>query len=793
MLRRLIASLVPHSPAKRRQKRISPCQFQALEPRLLLSTISGRVWLDANINGIQDPEINGFESEFEDGLAAITVELYNNSNQLLDTTSTDNDGLFSFTGLDAGSYKLKYDTTIDIDSTEHQLTFQNATFGQANLPTMDSDANTLSGQTNVIVLGEDETVDDQGAGYAPIFSLVSGTSVVVGQNYNFELDFALPDYLTGYPTTIEWYAGDSDHDLSITEQTTNNSMGDLFVTVDFDTYDSNHFFDTQFKRDLLQYAASSVANRFGDTLLAIEPDENNSWTMGITQPDFDLSSLGENEGEPYIEIEGGTIAQNEILIFTGATDLGSSTLGTGGPGSYGAFGFQDFFDILQGRGQAGALGSSASQTDVSLWGGSIRFDTDSNWYFGLNTDDIGFSQYDFLSVAMHEMLHAYGFGISDSWDNLVSSGTFTGTESTSLYGSNPPLNQYNSHFQNGLTDPDTGEEAAMDPTITNGVRKGVTAIDYAAMDDIGWDLLDAPTVSSGDQSGVATGTNAYGSTGTKTVTFTILTEYGNLTYQIDLEVLDAAQVSDVQINAANFTEDIDDPALISPNFSSSIQRSILKSVVFTFNREMEDISTSDLSLKIIYQDGTSDDVVLNDASVSTADNTTFTLDMREMILTDGVYELTIKDTVVDAISLANLDGNTDDDNQPGGNYVSDRFHQLNGDFNGDAIFNAADLGAVQYYWNGNHADPPAYIDINGDNIVDGDDMPDNGDWQKRLDLEVEELVVESLAIESPSPQQSNMALALAAYQTQQSSLKIVQSDDQSGDEVEYEDLIGQWL
>ncbi|MFG0249449.1 MAG: dockerin type I domain-containing protein, partial [Phycisphaeraceae bacterium JB051] len=279
--------------------------------------------------------------------------------------------------------------------------------------------------------------------------------------------------------------------------------------------------------------------------------------------------------------------------------------------------------------------------------------------------------------------------------------------------------------------------------------------------------------------------------GTKTVTFTILTEYGNLTYQIEVEVIDAAQVSDVQVNAAVFDEENQDANLPSANFNSQIQRSVLRSVVFTFNREMEDISTSDLSLKIIYQDGTSDDVVLNDASVSTADNTTFTLDMRNMTLTDGIYELTIKDTVVDAISLANLDG--DADAVAGGDYVSDRFHQLGGDFTGDAVFNAADLGAVQYYWNDNHTSPPRYIDVNGDDTVDADDLDNFATWQASLDLTVEELVVESLAIESPSPQQSNMALALAAYQNQQASLNVVQSDDDAGDKAEYEDLIGQWL
>jgi hypothetical protein len=836
MLRRLFESIIPRKPAKRRRQRVSPCLIQPLEPRLLLSTISGRVWLDANINGIQDAQINGMESEFEDGIAGIVVQLYKNDT-FESSITTDSDGLFSFTGLDQGTYYLKYATSAKIDGdaftfdevqgTEHHLTLKNAEYGDANLPTMDSDASTVTGQTADIVLGTDETVDDQGAGYARIFTLVSPIAVVVGQEYDFELNFALPDYLTGYPTTFDWddTVNEGDPEPTVTQQSSNDTQGDIVVTIDFDTYDQNHFFDldltadAQRRRDLLQYAASTIVNRFGDTLSAIEPDVDDpfrTWYASFIKPD--------EAEDTSIQIDNLEIDLNELLIFTGSADLETGVLAKGGSGGYGSDAdqlYSDFIYDIIGRDQEGITTDSSTNTDFASWGGTIRFDNDTDWYYGLDTDDIEFDQSDFLSTAMHELLHVLGFGLADSWNNLIDvdvtynyqtvgsttyklvSGTFTGDAASSIYPGGVPLNEvldiqnpqsptvvttYPDHFATDITAyPDSGEEVSMDENIILGTRKLPTVLDYAVMDDIGWELLDESSVSN---DGSVIGTHTYNSTGTKTITFTIvISDNEQLTYELEIQVVDAAYVQNVEVNAANFAEDADDPALdlLTPNFSSSIQRSVLKSVVFTFSREMQDISTSDLVLKIIYQDGTTYEPELNDATVTTDDNITFILDLTGMELSDGVYELTIKETVVDVIALANLDAD----------YVSDRFHQLGGDFNGDTKFNAADLGAVLYYWNGNHANPPAYLNVDdtGDSqgIVDASDLSSLATWQASLNINVQELVVESLVAQSPSSQPNNMALALAAYQAKQASLKLVQADYDSGDTVEYEDLIGQWL
>jgi len=67
------------------------------------------------------------------------------------------------------------------------------------------------------------------------------------------------------------------------------------ITFQFDyTYDTNNFFDTQAKKDLLEQAAAiyeggmtgSAINHYGinDTLNAIQPGGGNTWSAVFTSP-----------------------------------------------------------------------------------------------------------------------------------------------------------------------------------------------------------------------------------------------------------------------------------------------------------------------------------------------------------------------------------------------------------------------------------------------------------------------------------------------------------------------------
>jgi Matrixin len=250
------------------------------------------------------------------------------------------------------------------------------------------------------------------------------------------------------------------------------------------SYDTNGFFAQQDRRDALTAAAGFFEARITDELTAIAPSGTNSWNATFSNP-----GDGSNTS-----VSNLSVSANTILVYAGGYDLSGNTLGLGGPGGYGASGQLSFFNTLK-RGQTGA--SAPNPTDVGIWGGAITFDTLTNWNFSVSNGP-GSNQSDFLSVALHELGHLLGLGTSASWNNTVTSGnppTFTGTTSVGAFGSSIPLESDYGHWKEGtqskLPGTNIAQEAAMDPTITVGTRKLLTELDFAALDDIGWDVKPA--------------------------------------------------------------------------------------------------------------------------------------------------------------------------------------------------------------------------------------------------------------------------------------------------------------
>jgi len=179
------------------------------------------------------------------------------------------------------------------------------------------------------------------------------------------------------------------------------------------------------------------------------------------------------------------IPANEILIFAGARGLNAGELGRGEKGGFSASSNrQSFLDIVKARGQSGGLNSP--ETDFGPWGGSVAFSSTAKWHFGLTTDGLDADEFDFVSVASHELLHALGFGLANSWNAKVSGG-FTGANSIAVSGKSPvPLYDV-SHWAIGTIS--NGQPALMTPDTLNGARKLPTRLDFAGMQDIGWQLI----------------------------------------------------------------------------------------------------------------------------------------------------------------------------------------------------------------------------------------------------------------------------------------------------------------
>ncbi len=249
------------------------------------------------------------------------------------------------------------------------------------------------------------------------------------------------------------------------------------LTINFQidyTYDTNNFFSTSERRNALQAAANTLGSILNDTLLGITPGGGNTWSLNFDHP-------GNNS---TVTLNNQTIPLNTLRIYAGGRNIGGGTIGLGGPGGYNASGDESFLALVGARGQVGALNQNAP-TDIGPWGGSITFDTGTNWYFGLDAANIG-NRTDFYTTALHELTHLIGFGTSGSWETLISAGRFAGTAATARFGTTVSISPDQGHWREGTMD--GNYEVSMDPSQTNGERKLISGLDVAGLDDIGWDI-----------------------------------------------------------------------------------------------------------------------------------------------------------------------------------------------------------------------------------------------------------------------------------------------------------------
>lgn len=259
------------------------------------------------------------------------------------------------------------------------------------------------------------------------------------------------------------------------------------LTIAFDySYDTAGFFTDSAKAEL-QAAANEVSCRLTDSLQSITPSGLRSWNAKFNDPSTGNSASVHNLNIPA----------NTIWIYVGARVLPGSTIGSGTAGGFdwsALPGDTTWATTIASRGQLGALGSPA--TDFGPWGGSISFSSAASWYFGAGSPPLGSSEYDFYSVAVHELGHILGIGTAGSWNGQVSGHQFTGPNAENINAGSVTLTSDNQHWAEHTMSylPGTSilQEAAMDPTLQAGTRKYFTDLDFAAFSDIGWQVSPVP-------------------------------------------------------------------------------------------------------------------------------------------------------------------------------------------------------------------------------------------------------------------------------------------------------------
>lgn len=244
------------------------------------------------------------------------------------------------------------------------------------------------------------------------------------------------------------------------------------ITFRFDyTFDQSGFFENPSARATLQLAADIVSARLTDSLAALVPERGNTWDAIFANPLLGRTS----------RLENLSIGTDEVLVFVGAANLPGGTLGVTGPGSAVGRGTAAWRATVESRGQV------APPADVGPWGGMVVFDTDVAWNFGVQLP--ARTQYDFLAVAEHELLHVLGFTAGNpSFDRFVTPTGFIGPSTVSIYGSAVPLEPGPNpgHWDEGVVS--DGRLAAMTPSDLRGLRASLTTLDWAGLSDVGWSV-----------------------------------------------------------------------------------------------------------------------------------------------------------------------------------------------------------------------------------------------------------------------------------------------------------------
>ncbi len=230
-----------------------------------------------------------------------------------------------------------------------------------------------------------------------------------------------------------------------------------------------------------------------------------------------------------------TTLPGSMTLFVGMRNLAGTTLGQGGPGGSGisASGTigagslaaaiaaaEASYEHHRGGGPtignlSGTLGPESFSFDMGPTVGNLWFDSDTDndgdfdtageladsWHFD-HTTDVAAGKNDFYSVALHEVLHSVGYGVGDSWDALTSGTEWLGANGIAANGgtgaglvdgggSHLALDTMSTRISDGML-----QEVVMDPNITVGTRKTLTALDVAVLQDLGWNVSAVPEPSS---------------------------------------------------------------------------------------------------------------------------------------------------------------------------------------------------------------------------------------------------------------------------------------------------------
>lgn len=301
----------------------------------------------------------------------------------------------------------------------------------------------------------------------------------------------------------------------------------LEIRVDY-THDTNNFFDpsTQFGQQA-RATIEAVAARYGNlisgpTLSPVRTrDDLNDQRYGFRHPGngdlYEVSSAASSATDELIGFgvppaneyrNGISIDEDEMLLYVGGRPLGVTATGGSASGTNFATTFEIPNSIMNRR-----FRNSGSPDFQPMWGGAVSFDSNTNWHSDHTTPPLVGE--DLYSVALHEVGHV--MGLSMQWLDFTqyqSGVRFLGPNSLAAYNADnnadaTSLNlsgSFDRHWRDdtyqsyiypqgepnldGTIGLESLQNLLMEPTADYTSRLELTNVDVAALEDIGWELVE---------------------------------------------------------------------------------------------------------------------------------------------------------------------------------------------------------------------------------------------------------------------------------------------------------------